>query len=192
MLRSICSYELVDRFAQHLDGFFIPLAHSIHNAMLHMILQDYLADVVYGSAHRCQLHQYLTAIAPALDHVHDRCQMTIEPRDAVQNGLCLRVTVVMTMRAMDTLTSMAVLDDCAIGQHVLMYMFVAMFVQTTLSLLLPLFYIIRFLVLFSCSRHENIIASVFLHAFSSSTADAVPLPLWGRLLTHQGTVFTVP
>ena len=63
--------------------------------------------------------------------------MTIEPRDAVQHGLRLRVTVVMTMRAMDTLTSMAVLDDRAIGQHVLMYMFVAMFVQTTLSLLLP-------------------------------------------------------
>ena len=63
--------------------------------------------------------------------------MTIEPRDAVQHGLRLRVTVLMAMRAMNTLTSMAVLDDCAIGQDMLMYMFVAMFVQTTLSLLLP-------------------------------------------------------
>ncbi len=95
--------------------------------------------------------------------------MTIEPRDAVQHGLRLRVTVVMTMRAMPmTSLRMAVLDHCAIRQDMLMYMFVAMFVQTTLNLLLPLFYIIRVLILFSCSRHEH-----YIYA-------------------HQGTVNTVP
>ena len=76
-----------------LQGLHVPALHGVGQAVLDMVLQYDLGGVVEGGAHRGELDQHLGAVAPVLDHLAHGLEVAYRAREAVQNGLGLRVRV---------------------------------------------------------------------------------------------------
>ena len=62
-----------------------------------MILQDHLARIVDGRAHRCQLHQHLGAVVALFYHTLDLFQMTDGTGQTVHHRLLILMDVAMGM-----------------------------------------------------------------------------------------------
>ena len=67
------------------------------NAMLDMILEDYLRRVIERRAHCGKLYEHLGAVASILDHALDGFQMTYRTGKPVDDRLCLRVGMPMSV-----------------------------------------------------------------------------------------------
>ena len=89
--------ELFDCLAEAVKRLFVVPFDRIDDAVLDMVLQNDLADVVDGRADRRNLNQDLRAVAPVFDHLLDRFQMPDGARQPVDH--CLRVRVDMPVRA---------------------------------------------------------------------------------------------
>ena len=100
--------ELVDCLAEAVDRLFVVLLDRVDDAVLDMILQNDLADVVDGGADRRNLNQNLRAVAPILDHLPDRFQMSDGARQPVDHRLRVRVDVPVRARLMRMVVIMIV------------------------------------------------------------------------------------
>ena len=89
--------ELVNRLTEAVERLLVVLLDRLDDAVLDVVLQNHLADVVDGRADRRNLNQNLRAVAPVLDHLLDRFQMPDGARQPVDHRL--RVRVDMPVRA---------------------------------------------------------------------------------------------
>ena len=80
-------HELVDCLTQRIECLLVVMLDSVDDAVLDMILQDDLADVVDGGADGGDLDENLAAITAALDHPAHGFQMPDGAGQAVQDGL---------------------------------------------------------------------------------------------------------
>ena len=85
--------ELVDCLAEAVKRLFVVPFDRVDDAVLDVVLQNDLADVVDGRADRRNLNQDLRAVAPVFDHLLDRFQMPDGARQPVDHRLCVRVDV---------------------------------------------------------------------------------------------------
>ena len=85
--------ELVDCLAEAVKRLFVVPFDRVDDAVLDVVLQNDLADVVDGRADRRNLNQDLRAVAPVLDHLLDRFQMPDGARQPVDHRLRVRVDV---------------------------------------------------------------------------------------------------
>ena len=92
--------ELVDCLAETVQCLLVVLLDRVDDAVLDMILQNDLADVVDGRADRRNLNQDLRAVAPVLDHLLDRFQMPDGARQPVDHRLRVRVDMPVRARLM--------------------------------------------------------------------------------------------
>ena len=92
--------ELVDCLAETVQCLLVVLLDRVDDAVLDMILQNDLADVVDGRADRRNLTQDLRAVAPVLDHLLDRFQMPDGARQPVDHRLRVRVDMPVCARLM--------------------------------------------------------------------------------------------
>ena len=89
--------ELFDCLAEAVKRLFVILLDRVDDAVLNVVLQNDLADVVDGGTDRRNLNQDLRAVAPVFDHLFDRFQMPDGARQPVDHRL--RVRVDMPVRA---------------------------------------------------------------------------------------------
>ena len=92
--------ELVDCLAETVQCLLVVLLDRVDDAVLDMILQNDLADVVDGRADCRNLNQDLRAVAPVLDHLLDRFQMPDGARQPVDHRLRVRVDMPVRARLM--------------------------------------------------------------------------------------------
>lgn len=135
--------ELVDCLAETVQCLLVVLLDRVDDAVLDVVLQNDLADVVDGRADRRNLNQDLRAVAPVLDHLLDRFQMPDGARQPVNHRLRVRVdmpvcarlmrmVVVMGMRVqmlmlLRLLGRVDVLRRMQVGNVVLVQIFVVVF-----------------------------------------------------------------
>ena len=92
--------ELFDCLAEAVKRLFVVPFDRVDDAVLDMILQNDLADVVDGGTDRRNLNQDLRAVAPVLDHLLDRFQMPDGARQPVDHRLRVRVDMPVRARLM--------------------------------------------------------------------------------------------
>lgn len=92
--------ELVDCLAETVQCLLVVLLDRVDDAVLDVVLQNDLADVVDGRADRRNLNQDLRAVAPVLDHLLDRFQMPDGARQPVDHRLRVRVDMPVRARLM--------------------------------------------------------------------------------------------
>ena len=92
--------ELVDCLAEAVKRLFVVPFDRVDDAVLDVVLQNDLADVVDGRADRRNLNQDLRAVAPVLDHLFDRFQMPDGARQPVDHRLRVRVDMPVRARLM--------------------------------------------------------------------------------------------
>ena len=92
--------ELVDCLAEAVKRLFVILLDRVDDAVLNVVLQNDLADVVDGRADRRNLNQDLRAVAPVFDHLLDRFQMPDGARQPVDHRLRVRVDMPVRARLM--------------------------------------------------------------------------------------------
>lgn len=95
-------YELVYRVVELLK--LRRVGSRTGDAVLYMILEDYLGRIVQRGTHGGKLDKHLRAVAPVLDHALDGLKMPDGAGKAVDDGLRLRVAVHMPVavrRAVD-------------------------------------------------------------------------------------------
>ena len=85
--------ELVDCLAETVQCLLVVPFDRVDDAVLDVVLQNDLADVVDGRADRRNLNQDLRAVAPVFDDLFDRFQMPDGARQPVDHRLCVRVDV---------------------------------------------------------------------------------------------------
>ena len=92
--------ELVDCLAETVQCLLVVLLDRVDDAVLDVVLQNDLADVVDGGTDRRNLNQDLRAVAPVLDHLLDRFQMPDGARQPVDHRLRVRVDMPVRARLM--------------------------------------------------------------------------------------------
>ena len=92
--------ELVDCLAEAVKRLFVVPFDRVDDAVLDVVLQNDLADVVDGRADRRNLNQDLRAVAPVFDHLFDRFQMPDGARQPVDHRLRVRVDMPVRARLM--------------------------------------------------------------------------------------------
>ena len=92
--------ELVDCLAEAVKRLFVVPFDRVDDAVLDVVLQNDLADVVDGRADRRNLNQDLRAVAPVFDHLLDRFQMPDGARQPVDHRLRVRVDMPVRARLM--------------------------------------------------------------------------------------------
>ena len=92
--------ELVNCLAETVQCLLVVLLDRVDDAVLDVVLQNDLADVVDGRADRRNLNQDLRAVAPVLDHLLDRFQMPDGARQPVDHRLRVRVDMPVRARLM--------------------------------------------------------------------------------------------
>ena len=85
--------ELFDCLAEAVKRLFVVPFDRVDDAVLDVVLQNDLADVVDGRADRRNLNQDLRAVAPVFDHLFDRFQMPDGARQPVDHRLRVRMDV---------------------------------------------------------------------------------------------------
>ena len=63
--------KLINRLGKLFHRLMVIFPHRIDNTMLHMILQDHLADTPDRRVHCRKLYEHLTAVTPFLHHAFD-------------------------------------------------------------------------------------------------------------------------
>ena len=80
------SDKLVDGFVDFFDGFLVLFFHSLHNAVLQMLLEERLAGVVDFCLDGSQLNQNIRTVLPVFDQFSiirftaSRCPIDLERR----------------------------------------------------------------------------------------------------------------
>ena len=92
--------ELVDCLAETVQCLLVVLLDRVDDAVLDVVLQNDLADVVDGRADRRNLNQNLRAVAPVFDHLLERFQMPDGARQPVDHRLRVRVDMPVRARLM--------------------------------------------------------------------------------------------
>ena len=92
--------ELFDCLAEAVQCLLVVPFDRVDDAVLDMILQNDLADVVDGGTDRRNLNQDLRAVAPVFDHLFDRFQMPDGARQPVDHRLRVRVDMPVRARLM--------------------------------------------------------------------------------------------
>ena len=108
---------LVDGLAEVVDGLLVALGGGVDDAVFQVVLQDQLAGIVDGGAHRGDLDQHLRAVPALLDHVPHGLQVADGPGQPVQHGLGVLVAVGVAM-GMAVLVVMLVGMGDAVGVQV--------------------------------------------------------------------------
>ena len=70
---------------------------SVADAVLDMILQDYLGGIIERRAHRRKLDEHIGAVPPILDHALHGLKVPDGTGKPVHDGLCLRVRMPVTV-----------------------------------------------------------------------------------------------
>ena len=92
--------ELFDCLAEAVKRLFVILLDRVDDAVLNVVLQNDLADVVDGRADRRNLNQDLRAVAPVFDHLLDRFQMPDGARQPVMRKFFEKLLSVMVRSSM--------------------------------------------------------------------------------------------
>ena len=91
------------------------MLHGLDQTVLNVVLQNHLAHVVDGRAHRRNLHQYFRAVAPVFDHALDVLQMADGAGQPVDDGLGIRVRVAVAGRTRRVLVRMRLLGRMCVA-----------------------------------------------------------------------------
>ena len=67
--------ELIDGLTEAIQGLLVVLLDGVDDAVLDMVLQNDLSDIIDGRAHGGDLDQNLRTVASILHHLLDRLQM---------------------------------------------------------------------------------------------------------------------
>ena len=73
-------HQEIDRLVQFRKRFGVPFLDGVDDAMVHMVAQNYFADVVDRAAHGGKLYEHLGAVAPVVDHALNGVQMSDHAR----------------------------------------------------------------------------------------------------------------
>ena len=83
-------YELIDSVVEVLETVAVAVVGAA-DAVLDMILQDYLGGIIERGAHRRKLDEHIGAVPPLLDHALHGLKVPDGAGKAVHDGLCLRM-----------------------------------------------------------------------------------------------------
>ena len=79
-------HQEIDRLVQFRKRFGVPFLDGVDDAMVHMVAQNYFADVVDRAAHGGKLYEHLGAVASVVDHALNGVQMSDHARQTVLYG----------------------------------------------------------------------------------------------------------
>ena len=89
-------YELIYSVIEVLEAIAVTMV-SVADAVLDMILQDYLGGIIERRAHRRKLDEHIGAVPPILDHALHGLKVPDGAGKPVHDGLSLRVRMPVTV-----------------------------------------------------------------------------------------------